>query len=389
MLPSREHLTSCLMLKEKEINKLNEFRIFTDRTAYDSETLPTQATYTTYNNYILATSSIKEKKLILLKYARKQIRVNRTIYFPIRLPNDRELKSILLDALTSAEIKITKELTISWDSTVTTQITRNKNLPKKWVDRLPMLQQDLQQQTATIYKQPKTPTFPLYIAQPKEDKKTVENFLNYSTDNPTPYQFYAKALLYHVAYATGIFNQYTVNQVIANPQEIRKLLPNDLTLDRLLTLAHPSKSTHTIKKENDRLIFTYDIEKLNTLSGYTDDNGNRQKYQNILIPFKLLPEIFKSCSFGKNGLPYFLIIIYGYHARYSKVNYKLSTIIRYANINTSRGHNYTLEAIEKPLRYLKKIGVIGQYDKPTLEHLKQDKAITIYLNSMKYWGKII
>ena len=110
----------------------------------------------------------------------------------------------------------------------------------------------MKQQTKTIYKEQRKPVFPLYICEYKENKKTVETILNYSKYNDNnPYKFYAKALLYHVAYATGLFNQFSVNQVIASAKDIRKLLPINLTLDKLLTLTNPSVSTHTITKENN------------------------------------------------------------------------------------------------------------------------------------------
>ncbi len=363
------HRTAQLMSNELTLRKIKIFPI--QQVEYDSKELPQQAIYKPYQNYIFCTSTIREKQRILHRFSTALIKLNGILYFPLFLPNSRELRSQLIALLEEAEIKKTDRLTITYESKVQARTTgKKKNIPNNWMKKLPMLEEVLNTQISyTVYQPTKNiAKFPLYILE-----KNVKKFLIYSK-NKTCYGFYFKALIYHVALSSGLFGQYSISKVIANVTDIKKLLPCNLPIQKICR----ENKFVKIEKVKNQLIFNYKMNILNTLHHHITADGKTVKHQRIMLPFKLINHALRAEAFGRNGIPFLLLIVFGYRCKHPKVNYKPSTIVELAKLNTKRGIPYIIESINKPLRYFKNLGLLD-FEEVTKESYKADTPVIVEL----------
>jgi len=353
-----------LILNLSRVNKLEIF----EEPEFNNPKNPTEALLKLTGKYILVTSDIKEHRKILYKYTSRTLIADKS-YFIIRLSDNHEVSMRLRNMLSANGFTILRRLTIT--GTIKVHIYYNKHkdkIPQYWNDRIPLIEQELNSIPFITYKYKKENNyFPMYIRSGIK----AENFVNYY-EGCSAYNFFCSAIYKHVITSTGVINSSKITKVIASTTDIRKLLPTNLTLKKFLSFGYP------IEQVNKTLIFTFypaDFEYLKT----NPETGNRN--QILYIPLNLLHVVFKNEAFGKNGLKYFLLIILGYRMFYNPtVQYKPSTIIKLANINDSRSKEYTLQAIERPLAYLKQIGVIDEYSKIDLE---SDTAIKIRLKKIK------
>lgn len=356
----------------KKIEILKKLKIFNGH-KFNNDNHPTEVIFDGFKNYIFCSSSIREKQKILFRFSTSIITIDGIPFFPFRLPDNEELQEKIITLLNKAEIKQADKLTISWERKLKARTTgKKKNIPKNWRDRIPLLEEALLTKIAyTTYKPKKELYFPLYITS---DKKTAEGFLKYARPYNKPYTFYLRAIIYHVALTAGLFGQNSISTVVANVNRIKKLLPSNFPLKMLI-----SKKNNLVKIEkiNNKLIFEYDMDSMNCRYSH-EEAGKTVRHQRIMIPFKILPHVFRAESFGRNGLAFWLLLVFGYRCRHTRVNYKPSTIVKLGHINTNRGINYTLEAINKPLRYMKNLGLLD-FQELTKEAYKADIAMNIEL----------
>ncbi len=371
-----------LILKEEEIKKHNYTSYFQEK-VLDNEQNPTKITYITKEGtYYFLTTSIKDKERILAKFFRS-ILIDSKRYFVVRIPANKKDRICFQNMMNNLDIKRTRELTISFESNLQFRSKTEKNIPRLWADKLPLIEKYFQHNnnSCTVYQPPVIPIFPLYcIAYNPCVEKFVYKYCELLYDSKEVYTFYAYAVCSHVMFSCGIHKQTQVNTVIASIKDIRKLLPDNLNTDRFIQESNkkieiPVKVTR-IEDKRGLLKFTFDTSRI--LSCY-------RNLQFLQIPIKLLPKCFRSDAFGKNGLAYFLMILWALHNKRNAMNYTPSKIIKLAKINTKRGTKYTINAINKPLEFLKKIKVIRAFTPLTKEKLLKDEAIVFYLNNLLYW----
>lgn len=377
--PTKQHTKLKDLKKNQE--KIKQEKIFLDPVE-DNPINPTSATYALKGNYVVLSSSIKEKRKILLKYSSILISHAGRTFFIVRLPKKYEVHGAFLNLLNSNEITIKKHFRLTFESLKIIHLhddsyEKNEKLPKKWEARIPLMRADFakinEQNCASYALKQDTHNFPLFF---RETEKTVKGFLSLYGNRATydAYIFYLRLL---VGFHTGIIGQFQINKALISTYDVRMLVPSSLSLERIL-------KHKEIEKINHSLIFSYKTEKWLELK-YADISQKKQN-QAIFIPFELLSYVFNPESFGNRGLNYFLMIIFGYRFyKKPQVKYKPSTIIELANINAKRGIQYTIHALNRPLKYFKKIGIISSYTEITKNIIKEDKPIKIYLKPLKYW----
>ena len=354
----------------KNQSVIKKFKNLFEEPIYDDEYNPKKITYKLIGHYALITSTVKEIRKVLNKYISRIIVQCGKTYFLTRFPENQETYKEFRRLLAVCGCQISTLLFVDQKSLRAFFKSTNKEIPKLWRDRIPLIKEDLSSIKYLNYTYTEKPFFPLFPFD------TAKEFIESYTFSK-PYDFYKFALRLHVASSSGLFNQSLINTVVANTKDIRKLLPSKVTLDKLI-------DNQAIYKVNKNLIFYYDIEHWKNLFYSYDINiGRNKRNQVIYIPLKLLPEVFKSCSFGINGLKYFLLIIYGLRIyKNPAVYYKPSYIIENANINIKKGKTHAKEVMERPLKYFKEIGVISSYGEIDL---KSNAGIKIYIRKLHKW----
>ena len=375
---------------ERIINSLKDSKYnsyFQNEPIYDDECNPKNVTYKTKDGtYFLVFSQINRLKVILAKFFRS-IKVDNKRYFVIRIPAKKQDRIYLHNMLNNLKISIIRELTIPCDSALEFRGRTEKNIPRAWAEKLPLLETYLQNyvdNSYEIYQPPKVPLFPLFMpataTATKELGFNVGHFIDtyclvYKT---SPYNFYAYAVCSHLMLYYSLQHQTIVNTVIASIKDIRKLIPDNLSTDRFIREVEeiPFLNVRVKKIAGKNLKFIFDTDQIFNYC------KNRQYFK---IPVLLLKEVFTSNVFGKGGLPYFLMVMYAFHTPKNFMNYTPATIKKLTNIKGNRGATYTIDAINLPLLYLKEIKVIRFLKKLTTEEYKNNKRLLFSLNNLDKW----
>ena len=366
-------ITLKLLMRENEIEK-HYYNSYLEIKESDEIA---KTTYITNSPYLLLITSIKRKEKILAKFFRS-ILVDNKRYFIIREPAKKNDRIYFHNMINNLGIKFTRELTISYDSEISFRGRTDKNTPRAWADKLPLMEQYFKhylQNPCEIYQLPEIPLFPLYMSDEKSADKFVYSYtLLYSE---RPYSFYAYAVCSHIILYCGLTLQTKVNTVVASIKDIRKLIPDNLSIDRFIKETKGISIPVRVEKiDNKTLKFTFGTEYIERYC------KNRQYFK---IPVLLLPKVFSKESFGKGGLAYFLMVMFAFHNKQNKMNYKPSTIIKLTHITDKRGKKYAIETINRPLLYMKDIRVIRSLKLCDEESYKEDKAIWFYLNVLDRW----
>ena len=375
---------------EKNIKLLKQFKsLFIIKT---DEKEPEKATCRIHSSYLFITSEIEEKRKILYKYSKFFIKNGKQSLFIVRLPESSKRKFQLRSFLAEAEIHMYSYIKISSESIIIKRLAE-KGIPKFWSDRIPKMKEELKTVPDYIrYYPQEKPSFPLFLFG-----SGIESNINYYGSMPA-YTCFLMALQSHILLTTGILNQKTIQKVVARTTDIRKLLPKQLTLKKLFNGFNTIEkgffgSKTKIKHMKKCIEFTYNTDVFLRLKFQEKRKNGKSKTirrQQLQIPFTLLKEVFKNEAFGKNGFRYFLCVAYGWHCfSLPKVQYKISTLIKYGNIETKRGIKYTLQALNRPLQFLKTKGYIKSVPLITEEDLKEDRAIEIWLTPLQQLNKAV
>jgi len=342
--------------------------------------MPDSAEVALQGQYVALTSPIKEKRQIIRKYCTLLIKHNNLTYFIWRLPDKYQTREELIRILTQSNIQILRRLTVKPLPLLIVFTRKDVNIPQKWADRIAPLKKELYTPIkATFYKPPEIPFY--YIPN---RAKSIDDFIKSYSFLTTPYKFYTYLTYMHIAYHSGIIGQTTISDVIATSKDIRKLLPQNLTLRTFLNLLTSKRA----EKKGKNIVFHFD-----TITLYEKNYSDDKKIQSIRPPMILLKNIFSSKAFSKNGVRYVLIILYTYHLfRIRVMHLKPSTITKLAHLNTKKGIKYLHNAIIKPLQYLKEKKLIT-YATPDLSEItpadiKQDKPIKCFFRAFDVWLEI-
>ncbi len=363
------HRIICIRNREEKIKKLNSF--FKDYFEYDNELKPSTTTCITRKGAILVSNPIKERRAILRKHCILTVMINKTAYF-LFYSNPNLEKLFLYDM----QSLITRKLTIKYDDTISYFF----NSKKDWNGNADVIKKEfaqLKNQDYTLYNPAKVPTAQLPVPKDNNGKRTAEFFLNIF-GNKTINKFFINCFIYHIAHRSGVFDQVQIKKVRIKNSDLKKLFPKNFRIKELLNHVNSGKTLFLLSAQKVKGGF-YDF----TLNTELFQQHKALKIQTIKIPYKLLLKAFSAKGFNHTGLRYFLLIMFGYHLYTNpKITYKISTIIRLAQLNTTKGAKHLLKTLNNPLKFLKENKIIRNFQEITLEDIKADKSITIYLNNI-------
>lgn len=363
------HKTTCLFLRQDKIKKLSSF--FKDSFEFNHDNNKHEFTCSTKKWVILVSNPIYERRTILRKHCVLTFMVNKTPYFLFY--SNAKLEKLFLYDMQSI---VTQKLTIKYNDKI--EYTFNKK--DNWngnADTIRNEFKEIQNRDYTMYNPAKIPTAQLPVPKDDNGKRTAEFFLSVF-GNKTINKFFINCFIYHIAHRSGIFDQIQIKKVRIKNSDLKKLFPKNFRIKELLNHINSGKTLFLLSVQKIKGGF-YDF----TLNTELFQQHKALKVQTIKLPYKLLLKAFSSKGFNYTGLKYFLLIMFGYHLYTEpKVNFKISTIVKLAQLNTTKGSKHILKTLNNPLKFLEENKVIRNFSEITLEDLKQDKSIKIYLNKI-------
>ena len=171
-------------------------------------------------------------------------------------------------------------------------------------------------------------------------------------------------------------HQHYTDTIIAKQKDIRSLLPQDFTIEKLLTFSN--KNIEITKQTGKALAFKFDME-------IVERNNNCFQYNYKLIPMHLINKMYNKTK----NIPLMLILLYPAHSLRRTFKLKLSHLIALSNLEASMKNNgipYIVRKLNSCFKYCsEELGFLKTVE-ITKEDIKQDKAIelshTCYLEKL-------
>lgn len=333
-------------------------------------------------NYVLVYSPIKDVRRILFKYTTKIIynATTKKRFYSIPAPTKYQERNLFFRYLDQLEIKPITNFYVNATDSINTRNTKNGFALRKlhWQQRLELLAVEINKTVQFItYDKPKNPLFPLFYPQDNQARRTLAKHIKYYAPfNNDIYKFYYYALRFHLYYSTGMNHQHYTDTIIAKQKDIRSLLPQDFTIEKLLTFSN--KNIEITKQTGKALAFKFDME-------IVERNNNCFQYNYKLIPMHLINKMYNKTK----NIPLMLILLYPAHSLRRTFKLKLSNLIALSNLEASMKNNgipYIVRKLNSCFKYCsEELGFLKPVE-ITKEDIKQDKAIelshTCYLEKL-------
>lgn len=328
---------------------------------------------TVRRNYVLVYSPIKDVRRILFKYTTKIIynATTKKRFYSIPAPTKYQERNLFFRYLDQLEIKPITNFYVNATDSINTRNTKNGFALRKlhWKQRLELLSVEINKTVQFLtYDKPKNPLFPLFYPQDNQARRTLAKHIKYYAPfNNDIYNFYFYALRFHLYYSTGMNHQHYTDTIIAKQKDIRSLLPQDFTIEKLLTFSN--QNTEITKQTGKALAFKFNMENV-------QKNNTCFEHNYKLIPMYLINKLYNKT---KNIL-LMLILLYPAHSLRRTFKLKLSNLIALANLEESMKNNgipYIVRKLNSCFKYCSEdLGFLKPIE-ITKEDIKQDKAIEI------------